>query len=253
MENFDPDHVNRLVLLHLRQEGIDGNVLSRLENCLTSSEPKRKRHKCEIASAEASDLFKACQFAFDSMFTLTVVCLNGSSQRLQVQACTTVKEVKLMLEANTSIPWLSQKLVCENVELHENSSPLIKYHIGPFKPTLTLLRMPCLFVAGCGDEEVANKICGSYYAKEERKGRIKYVKHEKVDGHTVYLYYWDDRTGDHARGWWFGFKPTSRRGMNSAWAFNPSICRKPPESGWRQPWNGDVDPSIRISDSSFMR
>ena len=62
-----------------------------------------------------------------------------------------------------------------------------------------------------------------------------YAKSEKVEGHTIYLYYWDDRNGQEYRGWWFGYHPRRKRGIEG-WAYNLSREKKPPTEGWKQPW-----------------
>eukprot|EP00913_Durusdinium_trenchii_P001143 g1051.t1 len=59
----------------------------------------------------------------------------------------------------------------------------------------------------------------------------------KVNGLDVMLYFWDDRDGPDFCGWWFGPKV----GGDQVWAYHPEKAPTPPLSGWKVPYDGDVD------------
>merc|ERR1712185_376696 len=56
------------------------------------------------------------------------------------------------------------------------------------------------------------------------------------------IYFWKDDDDPDQTGWWFG----PEVGGAEVWAFNRSEDYKPPEYGWRVPWDGDVDKSFTI-------
>lgn len=61
--------------------------------------------------------------------------------------------------------------------------------------------------------------------------------------HQVFVYFWDSRGGAAWQGWWLG----PHVGSEVVWSFNPAVTPFPPEHGWRVPWNGSVDKSIRFT------
>ena len=74
-----------------------------------------------------------------------------------------------------------------------------------------------------------------FYKKEGPQGSV-----------SVLIYFWDDRDGASFSGWWFGPKV----GGDQVWAYNGSkSSAMPPLSGWKVPWDGPEDQSLRITPS----
>merc|ERR1719199_2280752 len=57
------------------------------------------------------------------------------------------------------------------------------------------------------------------------------------------IYYWDERDGAAAQGWWIGIGV----GGAQVWARHPSSAQTPPESGWHIPYNGAVCQQARVT------
>ena len=57
------------------------------------------------------------------------------------------------------------------------------------------------------------------------------------------IYYWDERDGAEAQGWWIGVGV----GGAQVWARHPSPAQTPPESGWHIPYNGAVCSQARVT------
>lgn len=57
-----------------------------------------------------------------------------------------------------------------------------------------------------------------------------------------FIYYWDERDGDMWCGWWLG----PAVGSIHICGFCPGAAPTPPSQGWRVPWNGPVDPAVRL-------
>merc|ERR1712039_1068041 len=54
---------------------------------------------------------------------------------------------------------------------------------------------------------------------------------------------WDARDGDAFSGWWFGPKV----GGDQVWAYHANkTSMVPPATGWRVPFNGDIDSSMQL-------
>lgn len=71
---------------------------------------------------------------------------------------------------------------------------------------------------------------------ENHEARV-YRRKQQIKGYKgVFLYFWDNRDGPEEEGWWFG----EEVGGNQVWAKNDSKSLKPPITGWRLPWDGDV-------------
>eukprot|EP00930_Biecheleria_cincta_P038481 TRINITY_DN26427_c0_g1_i1.p1 TRINITY_DN26427_c0_g1~~TRINITY_DN26427_c0_g1_i1.p1 ORF type:complete len:943 (-),score=255.05 TRINITY_DN26427_c0_g1_i1:360-3188(-) len=101
-----------------------------------------------------------------------------------------------------------------------------------------------LVVTGCNHGTVKEIVRGGFKRTGSNHGRPVYNKCEKVDGQDVVIYFWDSRDGESTCGWWFG----SKVGGDVVWAFNPQRdAQTPPMSGWKVPYEGDVDPSMIIS------
>merc|ERR1719188_2963771 len=75
-------------------------------------------------------------------------------------------------------------------------------------------------------------------------GKPTYKKDSQVNGLTPIIYFYDDRDGPAASGWWLG--PTV--GGNEVWGFHPNTSAPaPPTTGWRVPHSGPVDPTFAIT------
>uniref|UniRef100_A0A7S1F3T4 Uncharacterized protein n=1 Tax=Noctiluca scintillans TaxID=2966 RepID=A0A7S1F3T4_NOCSC len=104
-----------------------------------------------------------------------------------------------------------------------------------------------LTVEGCIDATVNQIVSGTYSPHSLNHARLVYKKESKVNGLDVLLYYWDDRDGPNLHGWWFA----PGVGGDAVWAYNPdSGTRDPPPSGWRVPYDGQVDHGFLVSPCS---
>jgi len=99
-------------------------------------------------------------------------------------------------------------------------------------------------VSGCANPTVASIIVGNYVYHGENHGCTVYRKDGVPEAATALIYFWDARDGPTFTGWWFGPKV----GGDQVWAFHPDTTSKsPPLTGWKVPWNGDVDPTVVLS------
>jgi len=103
-----------------------------------------------------------------------------------------------------------------------------------------LHQMVDLTCTGCCNPTVADIIKGCYKITGHNHSRPVY---RNVSGSiTALLYFWDDRDGSTFSGWWFG----PGIGGDQVWAYNRSRSQVPPASGWRVPWDGSEDNSLRL-------
>jgi len=103
-----------------------------------------------------------------------------------------------------------------------------------------------LTVGGCSNPTVASIIQGHFTTKDSNHGRPVYKKESAPGSVSVLIYYWDERDGPNFSGWWFGPKV----GGDQVWAYNNQrSSAAPPSSGWRVPWDGLVDDSLRVAPS----
>merc|ERR1712187_443155 len=78
---------------------------------------------------------------------------------------------------------------------------------------------------------------------EDNHGKPTYKKTEQAGGEDVLIYFWDNRDGDAFSGWWFGPKV----GGDQVWAYHANkTSLVPPTTGWRVPFNGDIDPNAAM-------
>eukprot|EP00928_Gymnodinium_smaydae_P037894 TRINITY_DN2624_c0_g1_i2.p1 TRINITY_DN2624_c0_g1~~TRINITY_DN2624_c0_g1_i2.p1 ORF type:complete len:951 (-),score=200.78 TRINITY_DN2624_c0_g1_i2:171-2975(-) len=100
-----------------------------------------------------------------------------------------------------------------------------------------------LVCSGCQNQTVAKLINGNYKPHGSNHDQPIYKK-ETADDVSVLIYYWDQRDGPSFCGWWFGPKV----GGDQVWAYNPEKgTGGPPNAGWRVPWDGQVDHSLKLS------
>jgi len=100
---------------------------------------------------------------------------------------------------------------------------------------------PPITVTGCQNQTVANIIKGTFSASGANHGKPVYKKDVAAGGVSVLIYFWDERDGPNYSGWWFG----PQVGGDQVWAYNGNkASQNPPASGWKVPWDGEVDPTI---------
>lgn len=106
-----------------------------------------------------------------------------------------------------------------------------------------------LVVTGGSNTSVGETVRGSYCQEGEHHGRplFKKLVSRAVGSGTsqgkVLIYYWDDRKDQSMRGWWIG----PELGGDQVWSFNANAALKmPPGIGWRIPWDGPVDATLRL-------
>jgi len=100
-----------------------------------------------------------------------------------------------------------------------------------------------LTCTGCKNSTVSGIIKGTFVPDGSNHGKSIYRK-EGPSNTTVLIYFWDDRDGPSFSGWWFGPKV----GGDQVWAYNEyKASPVPPQAGWKVPWDGPVDESLRLS------
>jgi len=103
---------------------------------------------------------------------------------------------------------------------------------------------PPLICSGCSNQTVSNIIKGTYLQSSSNHNKPVYKKESTPGGVTVLMYFWDDRDGPSFSGWWFGPKV----GGDQVWAYNGNKeSPLPPGTGWKVPWDGPVDQSLRLT------
>mmetsp|Transcript_26768 Transcript_26768/g.61687 ORF Transcript_26768/g.61687 Transcript_26768/m.61687 type:complete len:910 (-) Transcript_26768:14-2743(-) len=101
-----------------------------------------------------------------------------------------------------------------------------------------------LSVTGCQKQAVGATIRGTYTLHSENHGKPVYRRNEELgNGMQVFIYFWREASSPNETGWWIG----SIVGGSDVWAFHPDGASKsPPNAGWRIPFDGIVDPTVRI-------
>ena len=113
---------------------------------------------------------------------------------------------------------------------------------------------PILFVSGCSHSDVVSSIIkGKYTAKrwhhdkpvyeKDKPDKLPQINREHV---TVVIYFWNDPLEPEMSGWWFA----PREGYSLAWAHHADCdleCLTVPKAGWKAPWDGQVDPALKIT------
>jgi len=101
-----------------------------------------------------------------------------------------------------------------------------------------------LVVTGCSHATVGGIVRGIFQLSGENHGKPTYKKDGQVNGLDVMTYYWDERDGAGFCGWWFGPKV----GGDQVWAYHSDkAAMSPPQTGWKVPYDGPVDPTFVIS------
>lgn len=124
------DDLHDLVVEHLELGGASDIIISTLREELRSTK----------AGATSSRLCKVFQYAKGGTVEVNVVPIHGvvnSIQAIQATAATTVRDLKVIIEAQVAIPWAQQALIHENCVLQDDLC-LAAYNITPIKSTITL-------------------------------------------------------------------------------------------------------------------
>lgn len=101
-----------------------------------------------------------------------------------------------------------------------------------------------IHVTCCTHATVKCLVRGTYQMHGENHGRPSYRNDELVNGRGAMLYYWDERDGAGFCGWWFG----EFIGGNFVWAYHSDASAPlPPMSGWKVPFAGPVDATLRLA------
>lgn len=95
-----------------------------------------------------------------------------------------------------------------------------------------------LLLEGCSSAELAPRVAGLYQQAGDHHGCPLY--HGGPSG--AFIYFWDGQDSAELRGWWIG----PRVGGDEGWAMNGECTRAPPSFGWKVPWNGSVDATMRL-------
>mmetsp|Transcript_39347 Transcript_39347/g.83859 ORF Transcript_39347/g.83859 Transcript_39347/m.83859 type:complete len:928 (-) Transcript_39347:89-2872(-) len=102
-----------------------------------------------------------------------------------------------------------------------------------------------LKVTGCTHNVVGPIVRGSYVLDGSNHGKPSFRKDPiGADGLTVIIYFWDERDGAAASGWWIG--PSI--GGNMVWGHHPNrSSATPPCGGWQAPHSSPVDPTMVLT------
>jgi len=93
---------------------------------------------------------------------------------------------------------------------------------------------------GCVNDVVGPIIRGDYTRFCVNHGKPAFKKQASPGGMEVMIYFWDERDGPAASGWWLGPK----LGSDHVWGFHPNkAARTPPTTGWQVPHSGPADPT----------
>lgn len=107
--------------------------------------------------------------------------------------------------------------------------------------------MQSIVVHGCQHSTVGPTIRGTFYKTGDNHGKPAYKRDVQVNGFDVMLYFWDDRDGPAFSGWWFG----PAIGGDQVWAYHGAKqLTSPPKHGWKVPYDGPVDETLRIEAAS---
>ena len=101
-----------------------------------------------------------------------------------------------------------------------------------------------VLVQGGTHPEIGPVLAGTYSkTQHQHHGKPIYQKAEQCKGVDLFCYFEDGSGGQEYLGWWFGMEV----GAMETWAFNPGPKEKPPRTGWKVPYTGDVDTTMVLS------
>ena len=145
---------------------------------------------------------------------------------------------------------------CPHCDLYLNhGAASLEKHLSSFhRHTVAVKRKqrdefeePILFVSGCSHSDaVSSTIKGKYTAKRWHHGKPVYEKENADKLPRVLIYFWKDHLEPEMCGWWF----SPREGASGAWAHHANCdpeCLTVPKAGWKAPWDGQVDTTLKIT------
>ena len=129
--------------------------------------------------------------------------------------------------------------------------PPVQNQVRPQTPTHQTPASPAggqtIVVSGCANATVSNLIKGSFSVSGVNHGKPTYKKDMSPPNVTVLIYFWDDRDGPTFSGWWIGPKV----GGDQVWSHADNrTSPTPPPAGWHVPWDGPVDPTLKLTYST---
>ncbi|CAK0887525.1 unnamed protein product, partial [Prorocentrum cordatum] len=100
-----------------------------------------------------------------------------------------------------------------------------------------------LTVEGGSNADVGGIVGGSYTMLSQNHGMPTYSKDVQTHDLDVLLYFWDERDGEQFCVLRFGHQ----LGGDHAWAHCPGRAPTPPQTGWRAPCDGPIDPTFVVT------
>eukprot|EP00397_Hematodinium_sp_SG-2012_P025678 GEMP01026843.1.p1 GENE.GEMP01026843.1~~GEMP01026843.1.p1 ORF type:complete len:327 (+),score=62.47 GEMP01026843.1:64-1044(+) len=108
--------------------------------------------------------------------------------------------------------------------------------------------MTDLQVVGFTDSLLA--LNGLYRANDQTNHGRPVFQNVSTTNQDVLMYFWDESNGSELHGWWMA----PEVGSQQAWATGPTNGELlPPMSGWKHPWNGPVDPKVKVMRVSSVK
>mmetsp|Transcript_126306 Transcript_126306/g.327890 ORF Transcript_126306/g.327890 Transcript_126306/m.327890 type:complete len:260 (+) Transcript_126306:105-884(+) len=138
--------VTQLALDHLKSHGVPERLLGEVREALSKGEPAYKRPRRETGCGDPkSQLTKMYEYCLHHSFEVSVCSMSGDRERFEVQACTTVEELKGFIERRTGKPSRSLSLFKAMTEL-DSRRTFVRNGVGPLNAELTLVHVerPCL-------------------------------------------------------------------------------------------------------------
>lgn len=130
-----PELVNREVLLHLEAAGVSTELMARLR-----AELAELPAECLQASS-CSRLAKAWNYAAEGALEVEVARLSGEMETFDVYQWTTVKDLKISIEARMQIPAGEQALLDRGQELRGDRECLAAYRLTLMRNVLQVLQV----------------------------------------------------------------------------------------------------------------
>jgi len=112
------------------------------------------------------------------------------------------------------------------------------------KPITSSSKEARVRVSGGLDEEASSMNSGLYVLSGSHMKRDVYhkIRSGPDNGEVSNIYFWEEPGDADSTGWWMG----PEVGGDQATAYNASTSLACPTTGWRAPFDGPVDPSIKV-------
>ena len=106
----------------------------------------------------------------------------------------------------------------------------------------------------CGwDKAMGDVLAGTYIPSGTHHSRAVYKRVDPL-GDQVFLYYWDERTGERNCGWWFGPEVGGQEAIVQSTIPFPGINSfLPNRRGWRILYTNAIDPAIEVRRPQMRR